>query len=678
MRMLAARAPALALAPIVAIGLGLAVVTSATLGQSAARGPDQAGNQGASAAAQSDANRQVLNLKDADIETLVATVSEITGKNFIVDPRVKGKVTVISSQPLGADQLYRVFLSILRVHGYAAVPDGEAIKIVPDTSARQDSIETTTEPAGRPSDELVTRIIQVEHVKPSELIPILRPLIPQQGHLAAHDASDVLLISDRAGNVERLSGIVDRLDTGSDQEIELIRLENANATEVVRTLGELTDEGERSATKIVADERTNAILLGGDPAARLRLKALIDRLDTPLEAGGRTRVVALRYADAESLVPILQAIHGGEGQQQQQQGGGPRETPISIRAHSETNALVITAPPAVFEQMRQVIDQLDVRRAQVLVEAIIAEVAVDSLDQLGVQWQLGFDGDTIGGTNFGGPGNSILSISQNPAAIGSGLTIGSVDGTTTIPGIEGEILQIEALVQALRSDATTNVLSTPSVLTLDNQEAEIKVGQEVPFRTGQFTSTGTEDAQGRVNPFQTIQRKDVGLTLRVTPHINEDDSVSLEIETEVSSIAPGVQGAAGLITSKRTLKTGVMVKDQSLLVLGGLIDEDIQERIEKVPGLGDIPLLGRLFRHRRTDSVKRNLMVFLRPRIMRSPEEGQGVTQRRYERIRRNQERARQEATGAVPTEQMPLLPELEGYDGDAGSGRSDTREQGS
>ena len=604
------------------------------------------------------AQTHTLNLKDADIEVLVATVAEITGKSFIIDPRVTGKVTVISSATMDEDQIYQVFVSILNVHGLAAVPGDGVVKIVPGVQALQSS--GGAENAG--SEDIVTRLIPVTHVKASDLIPLLRPLAPSTAQVVSHDSSNTLLIADRAGNVNRLQQIIERIDRAADEDVEVIRLEHANARELAGTLNRLYPASPAQAA--IADERTNTLLLGGDPSRRLKLRTLISHLDTPLESGGATQVVYLNYARATELVPLLeQALKASLG------AAAENASTASIQAHEETNALIITAPPAVYRSLQPVIRQLDIRRQQVLVEAIIAEVSLETLREVGVQWQffdnLGDpDGGVFGGTNFNSGGNNIINLANGigsdvPVNPGSGLNIGYVSGTTSILGTE--FLDIGALIRALDADTDSNVLSTPSIVSLDNSEAEIYVGQEVPFVTGQFTNTGLSNQEGTVNPFQTISRNEVGIRLQVTPHINEGDAVVLDISQEVSAIA-AVTGAVDLITNKRTLKTSVMVPDNTILVLGGLITDDLRETEEAVPGLSKIPGLGRLFRYNSAESVKRNLMIFIRPRIMTDNSVMESISGSKYEYLRARQLELREEPRGLTPTNQMPLLPELYEY----------------
>ncbi len=607
-----------------------------------------------------------LNLKDADINALIGTVAEVTGKNFIVDPRVKGKVTVISSRPMDAEEVYQVFLSILKVHGFAAVPSGAVIKILPDVSAKQDSIPNVSDDAPGRGDEMVTRVIQVDNVAAAQLVPILRPLVPQQGHLAAYPTTNVLIISDRAENASRLVSIIRRIDTVSDSEIEVIRLEYASAAEVVRILTAISRSrpgvgGKAAATAgqaLVADERTNSVLLGGDRANRLRLRAIISHLDTPLESEGNTKVIYLKYAKAADLVEVLQGVGKTQGEDiKQSKAAVSIDKQLDIQADEATNALVLTAPPSLMRSLESVIRQLDIRRSQVLVDAIIAEVGERKAREIGVQWSIfDFSGNTtpVGGTNFNNTGTNLVDIAQGVIDQQLvGLTPGMLFGAGKFdPGGTS----FAAVVQALAADGDSNILSTPSLVTMDNEEAEIVVGQNVPFVTGSFSSTGA--ASGSVDPFQTIQREDVGITLKIKPQINEGNAVIMQIEQEVSSISEDAQ-AADLITNKRSVKTKVLVRDGQVIVLGGLIEDRINESEQKVPLLGDIPYLGALFRSKSSNVEKINLMVFIHPTILRDRETADSYTASKYNYIRATESQAFKEGIFMMPKVPPPMLPEM-------------------
>lgn len=629
---------------------------------------------------------QVLNLKDADITALISTVAEITGKNFIVGPNVQGKVTVVSSEPMAAAEVYELLLAVLRVHGYAALPAGDGmIKIVSEASARQDGA-VPVGPSAAIGDPLVTEVVEVRHVPAAELASILQQFIPQGAQVVAHGASNTLILSDRASVVQRLRQIISRVDTASDARVEVIPLQHANATEVARTLTRLTESGpgtpSGSSVDIVADTRTNSILLSGNKSRRLRLRTLILHLDTPLDAGGATHVVYLQYAIAKDLVPVLQSVArtltdevspalrnatAQDGGIASGDGGGV----ATIQAHEATNALVISAPPAVFRSLKSVIRKLDVRRAQVLIEAVIAEVSVNAAREIGVQWQLplktnadgSIDNSVIGGTNFTGPngGGNILDLVTNPLALGGGFNLGYLNGSITLPGSDTPILQIGALIRALQGTGNANILSTPSVVTLDNHKAEITVAKEVPFVTGQYTSTGTGSNLPN-SPFQTIERKDVGLTLTVTPHVNEGDAIRLDIHQVVSSLAPQVSQAVDLVTNKREIKTSVLVQDDSLLVLGGLISNEVTDSVQKVPLLGDIPWIGNLFKYRSSSRSKRDLMVFLHPRILRDAATELAISSEKYNYIRTEQLKMRADDALLSPQDHRPLLPEVRDF----------------
>jgi general secretion pathway protein D len=612
------------------------------------------------------------NYKDADLRQIIEAVSEVTGRNFIIDPRVKAQVTMLSSTPMSPDAFYQAFLSILEVHGYVAVPSGDLIKIVPDANARQ--VPGLDLPSGpvEAGDELVTQVIQVQNVGAAQLVPILRPLIPQYGHLAAHPASNMLIISDRAANVDRMVKIVHRIDLAGDEEIEVIRLEHASAGDVVRVVTTLTQSANRAesgvaALGLVADERTNSVLISGDRANRLRIRALITHLDTPLEQGGNTQVIYLNYADAEDLAGRLndqasQITGEAQGGQQGASAGGRQRDGITIWAEPATNALVVTAPPEAMRVLKSVISQLDIRRAQVLVEAVIAEVSYNRAAELGVSWVIDGSqgGNIVGLTKFASAlnvtdiGGAALGgeegIAQAAQLIPNGATIGVGDfsGST----------RFAAILRALLGDASTNVLATPSIMTLDNEEAELSVGQQVPFVTGQFTNTGA--AQGSVNPFQTIQREDVGLKLKVTPQINEGDALILEIQLENSTLEGSTRGAVDLITNERTITQKVLVENGQVLVMGGLVDDQIVEVDEKVPFLGSIPLMGNLFKSQSSTVSKRTLMVFLRPVIVRDAKTAGNLTNAKYKLMRDIQLGERENGDVLMMKDlRRPVLPEL-------------------
>lgn len=605
------------------------------------------------------------NYREADIRTIIEAVGEVTGRNFIVDQRVNADVTMLSSTPMSPDAFYEAFLSILEVYGFVAMESGGVVKILPNASARQYPGFLSTEGAG--ADDIVTQVIQVQNVGAAQLVPILRPLIPQYGHLAAHPGSNMLIISDRSLNVERMVSIIRRIDQSNDEDIEVVPMSHASAAEVVRILTALTQtpraDGVPVTISLVADARTNSVLIGGDRSERLRLRALIAHLDTPLEDGGDTQVRYLRYADAEELSTKLQQHFTQRAAAEGAAPSGSSGTLISVWADSQTNAVVVNAPPKMMRELMSIVDKLDIRRAQVLLEAIIVEVLADKTSELGVTWATGYEGSNspVAVTNFpaGGPG-----VVQFAGAIGAG--DGTVDPTGLIPpGVTFGVGRISdsgtsfaAILTALQGDADTNIISAPSIVTTDNEEASLNVGQEVPFVTGSFTQPGT--GTGAINPFQTIQRENVGVKLTITPQINEGDSMLLKISQEISSIASSAEGAVDLVTNERTIDTTVIVKDGEVLVLGGLLEDTLRESNQRVPVLGSIPLLGALFRSQRTDAVKTNLMVFIRPKILRDSVQTAFETDAKYNAIRDLQQQGGN--YGLLRSKQRPVLPPLDEY----------------
>ena len=587
------------------------------------------------------AEEVTLNYSDADLVAVINSVSQITGKNFIIDPRVKGKITVVSAKPLNKEEVYSVFLSILQVHGFATVPTKNAIKIIPDATAKQ-SATPLNNSSGGPGDQLITRVLKVEHINSAQLVPILRPLVAQQGHLAAYAATNVLIISDRASNIERMVRIVAKMDRKIDSDIEIIKLKHAFAAEVVRLLVSLTGASPEQkgavgrSVKFTADERTNSILLSGEKTNRLKYRAIISEIDSPVESSGNTHVVYLRYAEAKNIAEILNSVGKevikAEAKNSGNAGAGSNAESVSIQADETSNALVITAPASVYPSLRSVIQQLDIRRAQVHIEAIIAEVSLDTSNELGVQWLI--DGSNKGNpvlsSQFSGTGASIGALASGVA---TGTATAIPDGLSLALGNvqDGGSLNFITLIRALNTDTETNLLSTPSIVTLDNQEASIIVGQNVPFVTGESTSSGTD---GTTNPFRTIERQDVGTTLTVKPQINEGDTITLDIDQEVSTVSQAATSAVDLVTNKRAIKTSVQLEDGELLVLGGLIDDTVIKVQQKIPGLGDIPFLGALFRSNSTRRIKQNLLVFIRATIIRDPELARDLSQRKYNFMR--------------------------------------------
>jgi general secretion pathway protein D len=576
-----------------------------------------------------------LNFKDADITQIAEAVSAATNKNFIIDPRVRAQVTMLSSMPMSPDAVYEAFLAILQVHGFIAVPAGNVVKILPDANARQIPSIDLPDHVSSTSDEIVTQVVDVKNVSAAQLVPILRPLLPQYAHLAAYTAGNILIISDRASNVNRIIRIIRRIDQVGDQDVEIIPLQNASSAEIVRVINSLYapgaggGEGGGAVQKVVADDRSNSVLISGDQSQRLRIRALVAHLDTPTEAGGETQVRYLHYADAEKIAPklkeqitgVAQAAGGGAGAQASPQAQA--EKSAMVWADPQNNALVITAPPKIMRAVMSIIDKIDIRRPQVLVEAVIVEVQTDKSGELGVNWAA-FSKDSnntsVPAGGFISPvgGSSLVDLAGSVAGIANGTSTSFPTGTTIGVGrIAAGGLNFAAMLRAIRGDTDSNVIATPSMMTLDNQEAEIKVADEVPFITGSFSNTGSV-SNGAVNPFQTVQREEVGTILKITPYIAaEGNAVVLKLSIESSSVLPTSVSTVDITTRKRTITTNVLIEDGGIIVLGGLIQDSSTKSQQKVPFLSSIPLIGLAFKTRQADVSRNNLMMFIRPKIMR-------------------------------------------------------------
>ncbi|WP_417513746.1 type II secretion system secretin GspD [Marinobacter sp.] len=584
-----------------------------------------------------------LNLKDADIRAFVTQVADITGYSFVVDPRVKGKVTVLSSAPMNKDEIYDLFLAVLNVHGFTAIPGEEVIKVVQQVDAKQ-SAEALGRFPSVPSEQLITRVIQIDNANALELVPILRPLVAKYGHLAGVAAANALIISDHSSNIQRIEQIVRELDSPSKYEVEVIKLREAWVGDMVVLLQELAPDelgraGNDSAARkysVTADERSNRLILRGDESFRNKMRGLIAQLDQPSASGGATKVIRLRHADAKNLTEILKGVMGELVKESSTGGatGSATSKPqgsFAVFADEGLNALVVRGEPSLMQEAEEIVAALDVRRAQVLIEAAIVEISDELGQDLGVQLAVGDESGSstpVMGTNFGNIGRSlgdvlgaILNETVIPPALG-GVTVGA--GQRNENGVSWGVL-----LQALSTSAAANLLSTPSIITLDNQESEIIVGQNVPFRTGQSTVTG----DGTTNPFTTIERRDIGLTLKVTPTISADGLVRLVVEQTTESVADSIEDASDIVTNKREIKTTVLADDGETIVLGGLTREDYQVNISKVPLLGDIPYLGRLFSSKSERKIKRNLMVFLRPKIMFGKSEAVAATSEKFNRL---------------------------------------------
>ena len=614
-----------------------------------------------------------VNLKETDIQELIKFVAEATGTTIVVDPSVKGKVKVVSSKPVSKDELYELFLSILEVHGYTAVRSGGVIRVIQNKDARSAPVQVRDGNSGRASDEYVTEVIKLDNISAAKLIPVLRPLVPQQAHMAAYAPSNAIIISDLSSNIDRIRDIIERMDKSAVQQTDIVKLRYGVAENVVSMLDQLTkseakQSGGETEVLLVADARTNSVLVSGDELERARIRKLVEYLDTPLEQSGNVKVVYLEYAQAPEIAEVLTRVMQNINRLDTSEGAKKPRTDNSatIEADEGTNSLIITAETDEMAAIEAVIHRLDIRRAQVLVEAIIVEMEVIDGQDLGIQWlfadQSGAFGSNINAADARARtiGDAILPADGSTDDISlSGLAgaLAKTGGTTLGWGQISDSLTMAVIVSALNEQTNANILSTPSLLTLDNQEAYITVGQNVPFVTGSYTNTGA-GGDGAQNPFQTIQRENVGITLTVTPHVNEGDSVVLDIVQEVSSLSGLTAVASDLITNERKIQTKVLAQDNRVVVLGGLIKDDVQDGTQKVPLLGDIPFLGRLFRTDGVKATKTNLLIFIRPTIIRDDDDLAGASADKYRYIRDQQIKRREQGLEFLGDDRLPVLPE--------------------
>ena len=648
-----------------------------------------------------DQDRVTLNFSNAEIDAVARAVAQFTGKVFIVDPRVKGTLTLTIEQPLSPDQALAALSAALRMQGIVMVESGGVVRVVPEADAKLQGGAVQSGPptgAGR-GDELVTQVFRLNYAAAASIVQVLRPLIAPNNTISAYPTNNSIVVTDFAENVRRIARIIAAIDTPAGSEIDIVRLQHAIASDLAVLLGKILDisaQGGDASQRVtvLAEPSSNSLLIRSTSPARVNLvRTLIAKLDQPSAVPGNIHVVYLKNAEATRLARTLLGTGGGDsagGLTQsttpmafqsaartpgsppptQTPGGAPTAptaAPVSgqvagalIQADATTNTLIITAPDAVYRQLRVVIDKLDVRRAQVFIESLIVEVTGDQAAEFGIQWQTGLgnvapgsSSTAIGGTNFGAAGQNILGIAQNPASVGTGLNIGIAKGTITLPGI-GEIVNLQFLARALERNTKANILSTPNILTLDNEEARIIVGQNVPFITGQFTSA----ASAAINPFQTIERKDVGLTLRVRPQISEGGTIKMVIYQEVSRVESDTN-PAGIITNVRAIETNVLVDDGSIVVLGGLVQDSVASNVEKVPLLGDIPFIGQLFRYETRRQQKTNLMVFLRPFVVRDETAARSLVVDRYDQMRILEESMRQTPHAVLPEMEPPVMPPL-------------------
>ncbi len=589
-----------------------------------------------------------LAMQGADISDLIRWVSEHVNKNIIIHPAVKGKVTVLSGEPMTEAEAYQVFLSVLQVHGFIVVETDDALKVLPGNMAKHSNVPVVEDTESVGGEDVIVRTVKIKNVSAAQLVGLLKPLIPQLGHLAAYAPTNMLIISDRAANVARILQIIERLDQVGSIDIETIAIEFANAKEIVNIINQVIPGAKKKADvgqqlTIAADARSNSILMSGDPIARQQIRKLISRLDKPLAGDGNTQVIYVNYASAKDLVPILKSVSGSVLKGDKDQASSNVE--VSIQVSEENNALIITAPPSLITTMKGVIKKLDVRRAQVLVEAVIVEVSNQIADDLGIEWQTnrdssavtGFKANTLEGSfprnRAPAEGNEVGEL-----LLGAGLNLGFYRHDN-----------LRAFLRALEVNAAANILSKPTIVALDNEEAEILVGENVPFITGSTTSSNND------NPFTTVKRQDIGVTLKIKPRVNNDDSITLEIQQSVESIGNAAVQTADIITEKRNINTRVLIDDGEVLVLGGLIRDEVTDTETRVPLLGHIPFVGRLFTGTSTKTVKRNLMVFIHPRILRGSDDNRAVSQARYDDLAESQA-ILNEAIKALYGQKLPQL----------------------
>ncbi|MCX4029996.1 type II secretion system secretin GspD [Endozoicomonas sp. SM1973] len=599
-----------------------------------------------------------INMQDGDIRSFIQWIAERTGKNFVIDPRVKGRVSVISQEVLSPEEAYQVFLSVLQVHGFTALNTGQVTKIIPDATARHSGVPVMGKQKPEPNDEMVVQVIKPKNISAQKLVSTLRPLVPQTGHLVAHPDSNALIVSDRARNIDQLVKIIQEVDLAGGIDVEFIPLEHASAKDLVNVLKGLVPPI-KSGTMLnrgisfVADERSNSILMAGDPVKRKVLASLVRRLDKSERSDGGAEVIYLHYQKAKDLAETLQKLAGNIQKGAKDAKVADRE--VAIEANEATNALVISGPPKIMKTVKETVRKLDIRRAQVLVEAVIVELNDTRLDEIGVQW--GTSGGSIGGDGlFAGTRHSLSDSklsgfdgypSKNDKgviSIGSGLSLGFYRNGS-----------LRALVQAFDTDSTANILSTPSLVTLDNEEAKIHVGENI----GILTSTTTSSSTPASNPYQNFERKDIGITLKVTPLVNQSESVTLKIEQEISDVIPSTTGNDQVTYSKREIQTSVLLDDGSMLVLGGLVKDNLQIAEDKVPFFGDLPVIGWLFRAEKEKKVKTNLMVFLRPTIIRTREVADKVSKKEYYKVQLQQQAYRKLLKELGKDVEVPTLPKL-------------------
>ncbi|MDX8390469.1 MAG: type II secretion system secretin GspD [Mariprofundaceae bacterium] len=611
---------------------------------------------------QANAADVTMNFSDADLRSVIKFVAEFSDRNFLIDNRVKGKVTIISPKPIQSDDAYRVFLSILAINGFTAIESGNVTKILPIAEGKQKGLRIG---GGGSDDVLFTQIIKLEHASAQQMVAVLRPLISPNSNLTAYVPGNILILTDLASNGVKVRKIVEMLDVSDSVGVRILTLEHASAEKIAKTLQGLyasrsPGKGASQRVKIMSHNPGNMLVIVADGPAISDISDIVGKLDIlPKPDSGRLQVRYLKNANAEDIAKVINTLIGGQAKAPAVKGGLASAPlfagDVRLVADAGTNSLLITADSSDRDALNRIIDQLDIRRLQVLIEAMIVEVSGNTAQQFGIEWRTVSDflqeGErtTFGGTSFSNQaGTNINTASVNPFAIGSGLVVGLASGTISFAG--AEFANLGGLLRAMEGVADTNVLSTPTLLTMDNEEAEINVGQNVPFITGQSSTQA-----GVANPFTTVERKDIGLILRVTPQISEGDTIKLKIYQEMSSLDGGTAAEGGFITSKRSIKTTVLASDKQIIVLGGLMRDDDTSSVQRVPCLGAIPLFGEPFKYTENTMRKTNLMVFLHPHIIRSNDDIKGVTRVKYRSIRSLYERPNTKGSVLFPSKKRSL-----------------------
>ncbi len=608
----------------------------------------------------SKANNYTLNMQDVEIRDFINTIAKLTEKTIIIDEKVKGKISIESPRQLTSEDLYEIFLVQLGVKGYTVIDNGTGIlKVIPSQGAKLQGAEVGLGPPLSNSEKIITQVIEVKNVNSNQLAATLRPLVDAKiGVIAAYATSNVILVTDRASNVKRISKIIQEVDRADSQRLSLVKLKYASATELERTLNSLTQqqgkEQSRTPATVSADARTNTLIVRAELPDWIKLKKIIEELDSEVENTANHKVIYLKYANAGDLLPVLKGVSSSIVENATKNNGGQASSAVlkdvTINAHEQTNAIIISGDPSIISDLESIVSNLDIRRAQVMVEAIIAEITDKKGRELGVQWLFGNNNNYVSAVNFPGAGNSSIIGLANAVKNDADLTGFAREGLNLGAGkIKSNGFSFAAFLQALSTDKDTNILSTPNLVTLDNEEASILVGQEVPVITGSTTSADNS------NPYQTIERKDVGVKLSIKPQINEGSAILLKITQEVSSIS-GLQ-ASDIITNKRVIETTVLVDDGSMVALGGLMTDEVEENYSKVPLLGDIPLVGKAFRSDQTKREKRNLMVFIRPRVLLDQASATIESRKKYQALYEQQLNSQNQEINLMPGEQRPSLP---------------------